>query len=75
MNKPLSVAHEDFKQELVRLINRSSLPPFIVEYVLQDYLNEIKTISKRQYQLDMSEYTKLLKSSSEMICEDDNKAS
>ena len=60
MNKPFSVAHADFKQELASLINRSGLPLFVVEYVLQDYLSEVKAVSKRQYQLEKAEYEKAL---------------
>jgi hypothetical protein len=63
MNKPLTMVHADFKQELADLINRSGLPAFVVEYVLQDYLNEIKALSKRQYQLERAEYEKSLANS------------
>ena len=60
MNKPLSVAYEEFKQNMLNIINNAGLPAFIVETVLQNYLIEIKAISKQQYQSDKEEYEKSL---------------
>ena len=60
MNKPLSLIYEDFKQELADLINNSGLPAFIIESVLQNYLIETRTIVKKQYQVDKTQYEKSL---------------
>ena len=60
MNKPLSLIYEDFKQELADLINNSGLPAFIIESVLQNYLIETRTIVKKQYQIDKTQYEKSL---------------
>jgi hypothetical protein len=60
MNKPFTVAYEDFKQELANLINNSGLPALVVEPVLQNYLNETRAVMQRQYQLDKAEYEKSL---------------
>ena len=64
MNKPSTIIYEEFKQELANLINNSSLPAFIMESVLQNYLNEIRIIAQRQYQIDKDEYQKALKDNS-----------
>ena len=60
MNKPLSVATEEFKMELVGLINNSALPVCVVELVLQNYLTEIRALSQKQYQSEKAEYEKYL---------------
>lgn len=69
MNKPITVAHEDFKQELASLINNSGLPAFMIEPILKDYLNEIRIIIKNQYQIDKTEYEKSLFGIKEQINE------
>ena len=56
MNKPITIVYEDFKQELANLINNSGLPAFIIENVLQSYLNETRNIVKAQYQFDKNQY-------------------
>lgn len=56
MNKPITIAYEEFKQQLADLINNSSLPTLMIEPILQSYLNEIRTIIKRQYEADKSSY-------------------
>lgn len=61
MNKPINVAYEDFKQELTDLINNSGLPAFIIEPVLLNYLNETRSVAKKQYQIDKAQYEKALK--------------
>lgn len=60
MNKPLSVAYEEFKQSTLNIINNAGLPAFMIENVLQNYLIEIKAIAKQQYQSDRTEYEQSL---------------
>lgn len=60
MNKPSTIIYEEFKQNLASLINNSGLPAFIIEPVLQSYLNETRAIMQRQYQADKAEYEKSL---------------
>ena len=60
MNKPSTIIYEEFKQDLANLINNSGLPAFVIEPVLQNYLNETRTIMQRQYQADKAEYEKFL---------------
>lgn len=56
MNKPSTVIYEEFKQDLANLINKSGLPAFVIEPVLQNYLNETRTVVQRQYQADKTAY-------------------
>lgn len=60
MNKPSTIIYEEFKQNLANLINSSGLPAFVIEPVLQNYLNETRMIIQRQYQSDLVEYEKSL---------------
>lgn len=60
MDKPFSIVHEEFKQELADLINNSNLPPFIVESILKNYLYELTGLVKNQYQYDKAQYEKFL---------------
>lgn len=65
VNKPITVVYEDFKQELADLINNSGLPAFIIEPILQNYLNETRIVMQNQYQSDKLEYEKSLAKSEE----------
>lgn len=61
MNKPSTIVYEEFRQDLSNLINNAGLPVFIIESVLQNYLNEISMLAKKQYVFDKAEYEKSLK--------------
>ena len=61
MNKPITVICEEFKQSLANLINDSGLPAFVIESILQNYLNEARIAMNRQYQIDKDKYEKTLK--------------
>lgn len=62
MNKPITIVYEDFRQEMANLINNSGLPLFIVETVLQNYLNEVRSVARNQYQSDKVQYEQYEKS-------------
>ena len=61
MNKPFTVACEDFKQELTNIINDSGLPALVIEFVLRDYLSEVKMVAQNQYRSDKARYETALK--------------
>ena len=63
MNKPITVIYEEFRQNLADLINNSGLPAFIIEPILQNYLNETRLAMNKQYQIDKDKYEKSLKAS------------
>lgn len=58
MEKPLSVAREDFVNELVELVNNSGLPMFVVLEVLKCAVEEVKEAASRQYEQEKLEYEK-----------------
>lgn len=58
MDKPFTVAHEDFKQDLADLINNSGLPALVIEPILQSYLNETRLVAANQYKRDKALYEK-----------------
>lgn len=62
MNKPITIIYEEFKKNLTDTINNSGLPPFVIEPVLSDYLNEIRMLIKKQYEMDKNAYEEYLKS-------------
>lgn len=59
MEKPLSVAREDFVNALVELVNNSGLPMFVVLDVLKGATEEVKDAAARQYEQEKLEYEKL----------------
>ena len=56
MNKPLSVAKEEFKSSLINLVNNSNLPPCLVEEVMGGIFMEVKSLAKNQYDKDLEEW-------------------
>lgn len=60
MNKPLSVANVEFRQELANLINNSGLPVCVIELALQNCLNEVSNLAMNQYRADKTQYEKSL---------------
>lgn len=65
MNKPFSIAYEDFKQELANIINNCGLPASAIESVLQNYIYEVRDVAKNQYRIDKSQYEKSLEKKDE----------
>lgn len=58
MERPLSVAREDFVNALVKLVNESGLPMFVVLDVMKAATEEVKEAAARQYEQDKLEYEK-----------------
>ena len=58
MERPLSVAREDFVNALVELVNNSGLPMFVVLDVLKGATEEVKEAASRQYEQEKLEYEK-----------------
>ena len=56
MEKPFTIIYEEFKEGLKSLINNSGLPACIIEPILDGCLIEIRTIAKKQYELDKNQY-------------------
>lgn len=60
--KPITVAREEFKQNILQLCENSGLPPFIVEDVLKYFLEQIHIAAIEQYKRDKEEYDKVINS-------------
>ena len=60
MNKPFSIVYEEFKQNMASLINNCGLPPSVIESLLQNYMSEITSIAKNQYNSDKMQYENFL---------------
>lgn len=56
MNKPLTLLIQETKLNFVHTINNASLPPCVLELILQDILNEIHILSQKQLQEDELAY-------------------
>ena len=60
--KPMTVAKEDFVNNLANLINNSGLPAFVIEPVMKDMYFEVRDVAKKQYQQDNEQYQSSLAS-------------
>ena len=61
MDKPLTVARQEFTEKIVDVINSANLPAFVVAEVLQKCVVEIENIAKQQYEMDKKQYEASLK--------------
>lgn len=61
ITKPLSVARQEFMEQLVYDINNCQLPLCVVEPILQDALNMVKTAAQQQYEAEKAQYEQQLK--------------
>ena len=61
VTKPMSVMRQEFIEQLVNDINNCKLPLFVIEYILQDVLNDIKSASRQQCEMEKIQYEQLLK--------------
>ena len=52
MNKPITVAREDFATALINLVNDSGLPAFVMSDILKNAVKELERLEGEQYQLD-----------------------
>lgn len=63
--KPMSVMRQELTEQIINAINNCKLPLFVIEYILQDVLNTVKSISKQQCEMEIAQYEELLKKSHE----------
>ena len=61
ITKPMSVARQELIEQLVGDINNCALPLFVIEYVLQDVLNNVKAAAQEQYKLERTQYEQQFK--------------
>ena len=59
-NKPITLVREDFMNGIVKLINKSGLPLFIVEDALRSLLNGVSELSRQQIEQHRQEYAQAM---------------
>lgn len=59
--KPITLIRQEFVEVLVEEINNCQLPMFVIEPILQDLLNQVKTVAQKQYEADKAQYEAQLK--------------
>ena len=60
--KPMTVAKEDFVNNLTDIINNSGLPAFVIEPVMKDMYFEVRDVAQKQYKQDNQQYQSALAS-------------
>ena len=61
IEKPITVARQEFIDKLSNDINTCNLPLFVIEPIMRDMYLEIKSLSQKQYEMDKGEYESKLK--------------
>lgn len=56
MDKPLTVARQEFAENIVEVINNSGLPAFVMLEIIQSCERELTKLSQTQYEKDKAEY-------------------
>ena len=62
MNKPITVAREEYVQKVVEATNSCGLPAFVVRDVLKSLLDEANALANQQLRQDAKEWEKFLES-------------
>lgn len=65
--KPMSVMRQELTGQIIAAINNCRLPLFVVEYILQDVLNTVKSAAQQQCEMETMQYEEMLKKSQENI--------
>lgn len=65
MNKPITVAKEEFVASLRDLINDSGLAPIILEPILKEFYSNVKSLYTNQLEADKKKYYMFLNKSVE----------
>lgn len=58
MEKPLTVARQEFAENIVEVINNSGLPAFVMLEIVQSCERELTKLSQQQYEKDKEKYEK-----------------
>lgn len=56
MNKPADLIVEETKESIVKIVNESGLPPFLLEPVLKDLYNQISILKQQELEKSKQEY-------------------
>lgn len=56
IEKPLILIRKEFTENMIKIIQESNLPAFLIEPILRDVLNEIQMASKIEYDKSLELY-------------------
>lgn len=56
IQKPITIIKQEFEEGLLKYISKTTLPIFLIEYVLRDILNKVHLDSVRQLEFDKITY-------------------
>ncbi len=56
MQKGINLASRDFKNNVIGLINDSSLPPILIKYILNDLVNETNIAMEDMIQMEYKKF-------------------
>jgi hypothetical protein len=62
IQKPITVARQEFIEKMVNEINTCGLPLWAIETILEDLLRSVKVESQRQYETEKAQYEQALAS-------------
>lgn len=65
MNKPANLIVEETKANIVKIINESGLPPFLIEPIIKDLYNQVNILKKKELAKSKQEYEDSLKQEKE----------
>ena len=65
MNKPANLIVEETKEGIVKMINESGLPPFLLEPILKDLYNQVTILKQQELAKSKQEYEDSLKQEKE----------
>lgn len=71
IQKPITVARADFISNLTGLINDSGLPPFVIEPIMKDMLNDVRVVAQKQLEADTKRYQEALNEAASADGEDE----
>lgn len=66
MNKPANLICEETKENMVKIINESKLPAFLLEPLLKDLYNQVNILKQRELEESKREYMNSLKQEEEV---------
>lgn len=62
IEKPLILIRKEFTENMIKIIQESNLPAFLIEPILRDVLNEIQMASKIEYDKSLELYNQKMTS-------------
>lgn len=65
MNKPANLIVEETKESIVKIINGSGLPPFLIEPIIKDLYNQVNILKQQELEKSKQDYENSLKQEKE----------